>query len=93
LLLLPRSSAGLLGFRTTLFVLRIAHLGHSLPRPLQVFSNRCFALITPGTRQRLDLRAVLHHLFQRNQPFRAQHTQQLREQLIQLLLLLHAETR
>ena len=55
--------------------------------------NRSFPLITPRARQRFDLRAVLHHLFQRDQPLFAQRRQNLCEQLVQLLLSLHAKIR
>src|SRR6202022_1974239 len=92
-LFLPRSGLRLSGFRTRFFVPRIAHLRHPLPRPLQVFSNGRFLLIASGACQRLDLRPVLHHLLQRNQPFLAEGCQHLREQLIQLLLLLPSEIR
>ncbi len=89
--LAPRADLGLLGFRAGRFVPRIAHLRHALPRPLQVRLDRRFALKTSGAGQRLDLGAVLHHLFQRNQPFFAERRQNLGEQFIQLSLLLHPE--
>jgi len=93
LLLAPRAGLRLFHLRTGLFVPRVAHLFDALPRPLQVLPNRCFPLITPRTRQRFDFRAILHHLFQRNQPFLAQRRQNLREQLVQFFLSLYAKIR
>jgi hypothetical protein len=41
--------------------------------------NRSLAMKTSAARQRLDLGAVLHHLFQRDQSFFAERCQHLRE--------------
>jgi hypothetical protein len=46
-----------------------------------------------GARLRPDLRAILHHLLQGDQPFLAQRHQHLREQFIEFLLLLDTEIR
>ena len=55
--------------------------------------NRSFSLIIPRARQCLDLRAVLHHLFQADQSFFAERRQHLREQPVQLFLFLHTKVR
>jgi hypothetical protein len=58
-----------------------------------MLTDRLLLAITPGARLRLDLRAILHHLLQRDQPFLAQRRQHLREQFIEFLLLLYSEIR
>src|ERR1700691_4174190 len=93
LLLAPASLARLLGSGVALFVPWITHLRHASPGPLQMLANRLLLLITPADGLGLKLRAVLHHLFQRDQSFLAQRRQHLGEQFIQLLLLLHTKIR
>ena len=87
LLLASCAYLGLLGFRTALLGPRIAHLRHPSLRPLQMLANRFLLAITPTARQSLDLGAILHHLFQGDQPFLAERRQHLREQFIEFLLL------
>src|SRR5712692_5869516 len=93
-LLFPLCSyARLLDPRVAFLFLRIAHLFHASLSALPVLLDRAFALNAPGARRCPNLRAVLHHLVQRDQPFFAERRQHLREQLVQLLLLLHTEIR
>src|ERR1700683_3717512 len=63
LLLAPCPGLSLLGFRTALVILGIAHPRYPPSRPLQMLANRPLLEITPIARLRLNLRAVLHHLF------------------------------
>jgi hypothetical protein len=56
-----------------------------------MLANRFFLLVTLSARQRFDLRTVLQHLFQRDQPRLAERRQHLREQFFYLLLPLYAE--
>src|SRR5579863_1250006 len=90
-----KADAGLCLFHlwTGLFVSRVTHLLDALPPPLAVLPNRSFPLITSRARQRFDFRAVLHHLFQRNQSFLAERRQYLREQLVQFFLSVHVKIR
>ena len=64
------------------FLIRVPHLSHASPRPLQMLRNLRLTLKAVARRLRLDLRPVLDHLLQRDQPFRAHPPQHLREQLI-----------
>src|SRR5271155_3994536 len=93
LLLASRAHPGLLYFRTALLVPRITHLRYAPSRFLPMLANRLLLEITSTARQGLNLRAVLHHLLQRDQPFLAQRCQHLRESFIEFLLLLHTEIR
>ena len=58
-----------------------------------MLANSLLLAIAPDARLRPNLRAVLHHLFQRDQTLFAERGQNLGEQFVQFLLFPHAEIR
>ncbi len=72
----------------TLLLVRVGHLFHRLSRLLQAFADRLFPPKRVHSRLRSDLRPVVHHLFQTDDPRAFQQCQQLREQLVQRFLML-----
>src|SRR5713226_1085907 len=93
LLFTSRSCTRLLFSWTCFFASRIAHFRHPPPRSLQMYLNFVLPMNTSRTRLCPDLRPVLHHLVQRDQPLFAERRQHLREQFVQLLLVPHAKIR
>jgi hypothetical protein len=72
---------------------RVSQRLHLQSRSLHMFPQSLLATKRLTARLSLNLRPVLHHFFQSDQAFRTQHPQQIAEQLMQLLPLLHPEIR
>ena len=92
-LLARRPLAGGRGASIGGFLPRIPHRLHPLLCRFQMRPQGLLAMKRLATGRGFHLRPVVHHLFQRNQPFAAQDRQQLREQLVQRLLMVNAKVR